>query len=142
MSGFDHTHVRNPNLVRRIEVITGTGLRRKWDPDVKADIIMEAVAPGAVISQVARRHEVSPQELFGWLRDARKAAQASAAAFVPVVIEAAPAPEAPGPRPKLRRRRTGDGLIELEIDGVSVRVGRGAEAKTVAAVIRALKGAR
>ena len=37
--------------------------------------------------------------------------------------------------------RTGDatGIIEMEIDGVTVRVGRGAEAKTVAAVIRALK---
>ncbi|MFC3722055.1 hypothetical protein [Neoaquamicrobium sediminum] len=31
------------------------------------------------------------------------------------------------------------GVIELEIDGVAMRVGRGADAKTVAAVIRALK---
>ena len=31
------------------------------------------------------------------------------------------------------------GIIEVEIDGVTVRVGRGAEAKTVAAVLRALK---
>jgi transposase len=30
-------------------------------------------------------------------------------------------------------------MIELELDGVTVRVGRGAEAKTIAAVIRALK---
>ena len=88
MSGFDHTHVPKPIAVRRIEVITGPGLRRKWDPDVKADVIMEALVPGAVVSQVARRHEVRPQQLFGWLRDARRAAQASAAAFVPVVIEA------------------------------------------------------
>ena len=31
------------------------------------------------------------------------------------------------------------GVIEVEIDGVTVRVGRGVEAKTVAAVLRALK---
>lgn len=31
------------------------------------------------------------------------------------------------------------GVIELEIDGIAMRVGRGAYAKTVAAVIRALK---
>jgi transposase len=30
-------------------------------------------------------------------------------------------------------------VIELEIDGVAMRVGHGADAKTVAAVIRALK---
>ena len=40
------------------------------------------------------------------------------------------------------RRRRGSrvsGIIEVEIDGVTVRVGCGADAKTVAAVIRALK---
>jgi transposase len=61
--------------------------------------------------------------------------------FVPALIE--PAPAAPAqPRPKRSRprgRRPGDGGIELEIDGVVVRVARGADAKTVAAVIRALK---
>jgi transposase len=30
-------------------------------------------------------------------------------------------------------------VIELEIDGVAMRVGRGADTRTVAAVIRALK---
>jgi transposase len=31
------------------------------------------------------------------------------------------------------------GMIEVEIDGVTVRVGRGADAKTVTVVLRALK---
>jgi transposase len=61
--------------------------------------------------------------------------------FAPVVIE--PPPAAPVPlrakRPRQRGRRRGDGGIELEIDGVVMRVARGADAKTVAAVIRALK---
>jgi hypothetical protein len=34
----------------------------------------------------------------------------------------------------------GSGIIEAEIGGVSVRVGRGADVETVAVVIRALKG--
>jgi transposase len=43
-----------------------------------------------------------------------------------------------------QRKRTGQasrscGSIEVEIDGVTIRIGRGAEAKTVAAVLRALK---
>jgi transposase len=42
--------------------------------------------------------------------------------------------------PTRTRRADGiSGIIEVEIDGVTVRVGRGADAKTVAAVIRALK---
>jgi hypothetical protein len=53
--------------------------------------------------------------------------------------EVAPAkPERARPRPA----RAGRGDIELEIDGVVVYVRRGAEAKTVAAVIKALKAVR
>jgi transposase len=40
---------------------------------------------------------------------------------------------------RVRRAGGATGIIEMEIDGVTVRVARGAEAKTVAAVIRALK---
>ena len=98
----------------------------------------EALEPGAVVSQVARRHGLRPGQLFDWLREARKAG----AAFVPVVVDRPASVEAQPSKPKTRRRRGGDGLIELEIDGVAVRVGRGAEARTVAAVIQALKGAR
>ena len=62
--------------------------------------------------------------------------------FVPAVV-AVTSPAVPtGARPRAKPTRSpgrGAGLIELEIDGVSVRVGRGADAKTVAAVIRALK---
>ncbi|MFZ2160385.1 MAG: hypothetical protein WAV72_30270 [Bradyrhizobium sp.] len=42
---------------------------------------------------------------------------------------------------KMPRRQIepGAGMIEVEIDGVTVRVDRGADAKTVTAVLRALK---
>lgn len=45
-------------------------------------------------------------------------------------------------RARPRPARAGRGDIELEIDGVVVRVCRGAETKTVAAVIKALKAVR
>lgn len=59
------------------------------------------------------------------------------------VIEAAPPAPATLPIRSTRRRRTAlrpSGGIELEIDGVVVRVGSGTNAKTIAAVIQALKG--
>lgn len=61
--------------------------------------------------------------------------------FVPAVV-AAPTLEPMAKRPPQPRKRKvarDAGVIELEIDGVAMRVGRGADAKTVAAVIRALK---
>jgi transposase len=130
--------------MRRLEVITGTGRRRRFSDDDKAQIVEETLAPGAVVSEVARRHGLTPQQVFTWRRDAREgsvAASTDGTQFVPAVIEApAPEPARKRVRPS-RRRRGGDdaGLIEVEIDGVTVRVGRGAEPKTVAAVLRALK---
>jgi transposase len=61
--------------------------------------------------------------------------------FVPAVVEKS-SPERPSRRRHDRRPdkiHQVSGVIEMEIDGVSVRVGRGADARTVAAVIRALK---
>jgi transposase len=43
-------------------------------------------------------------------------------------------------RPRSLRREETVGIIEVEIDSVTVRIGRGAAAKTVAAVLRALTG--
>jgi transposase-like protein len=57
--------------VRRIELITGTGRRRRWSGEAKARILVESFAPGANVSEVARRNGVSPQQLFAWRREAR-----------------------------------------------------------------------
>ncbi len=89
---------------------------------------------------VARRYALSPQQLFAWRRAARQPlaeAPAPESLFVPAVI-AAPRPE-PAARRRRKQKAARDGVIELEIDGVAMRVGRGADTRTVAAVIRALK---
>jgi transposase len=128
-----------------VEIINGIGGRRRWSMDDKARIIEETLAPGAVVSEIARRHGLTPQQVFGWRRAARRPAEVSddtgSPRFVPAVVEEAkPAPVAKQRRPR-RASRSGEamGLIEVEIGGVTVRVGRGAEAKTVAAVLHALK---
>lgn len=129
---------------RRFEVFTGSGRRREWLPEEKARIVAESYEAGETVSAVARRYALSPQQLFAWRRAARvplAEAPASQSLFVPAVITAPP-PEPTSPtRPaRPRKRKTRDaGVIELEIDGIAMRVGRGADAKTVAAVIRALK---
>ena len=57
--------------VRRIELITGAERRRRWCDDDKARIVVESFAPGANVSEVARRNGLSPQQLFAWRREAR-----------------------------------------------------------------------
>lgn len=140
MSGFDPTLDPRPLQVRRLEVLTGAGGRRRWSSDDKARIVEESVAPGATVSEVARRHDIRPQQLFGWRREMRIVDPEPAVSFVPAVVEAVDPEKMERARP--RPARTGRGDIELEFEGVVVRVSRGAEAKTVAAVIKALKATR
>ncbi|MER9581523.1 transposase [Mesorhizobium sp. M0276] len=141
MSGLDLTlgPERQP---RRFEVINGAGGRRQWSVDDKARIIAETLEPNAVVSEVARRYGLRPQQVFAWRREAGKQAasvQQDSPAFVPAVVTAAE-PVARHPAKQRKRQATRDaGMIELEIDGIAMRVGRGADTKTVAAVIRALK---
>ena len=132
--------------VRRMEVFTGAGRRRNWSAEEKAAIIAESYSSSDSVCAVARRHGLTHSQLFGWRRAARRArAQNGTSGFVPAVVEDAP-PLAKGEGSKralrpARRVNYAAGLVEVEIGGVSVRVGRGAEAKTIAAVIRALKAA-
>ena len=130
--------------VHRLEVFTGAGRRRTWSDEDKARIVAEIVTSGDSVSGVARRHG-SPQRLFGWRRQVRESqaglSKAEELQFVPAVVDA------PQSAPSVRRQRraqhrkseAGAGIIEVEIDSVTVRVGRGADAKTVMVVLRALK---
>ena len=141
MSMVEHM-VEPSRVIRRLEVITGAGGRRRWSSAEKARITSEAIAPGAVVSEIARRHGMSPQHLFTWRREARRAAgldSPTVPLFVPAVVEMPVEEPASEPRPRRTRRRSSASGIELEIDGVAVRVGADASPKAIAAVIRALK---
>jgi transposase len=142
---MDTEHSASTEPVRRIEVFTGTGRRRSWSNEDKARIVAESVTSGESVCAVARRYGLSPPQLFGWRRQARQPAASNADAaspmFVPAVVTTAPLPQRTVRRRGAKRTRDVGpaGIIEVEIDGVTVRVGRGAEDKTVAAVLRALK---
>jgi transposase len=138
MSISEHKHMSEP--VRRIEVFTGAGRRRSWSAAEKAAIIAESYSAVETVCGVARRHGLTPQQLFTWRRLARPPALAAPPMFVPAIVEAAE-PEPPEPlktRRRVRRRSSPDG-IELEIAGVEVRIGTGARPQAIEAVIRALK---
>ena len=142
MSMLDHTLKPEGTSVRRLEVITGTGRRRRFSTDDKARIVEETLSPGAVVSEVARRHGLSPQQLFGWRRQARQPDASSsqpAQLFVPALVEMPPPASASRLSAHKRPQADVSGIIEVEIDGVRVRIGRGAETKTVTTVLHVLK---
>lgn len=128
--------------VRRFEVFTGAGRRRDWSAEDKARIVAESFEPGETVSAVARRHALSPQQLFTWRREIRKAAEAMPA-FVPAVATPEPASAsdrmARTPRQKRRARQRRAAAIEIDVAGVRVTIENGASPATIAAVLGALK---
>src|ERR671920_66701 len=117
-----------PRPVRRLEVITGAGGRRRWSADEKARIREEAPAPGAVVSEVPRRNGMSPQHLFTWRRQAKREAGDPPLAFTPVVV----APDVPQPTPATCR----EAVIEVSVEGAVIRVPRGVDGATLALVLQ------
>ncbi len=123
----------------RIDIQVGLRRRRRWSDEAKGRIVAASYAPGAVVSEVARQHDISPQHLFAW----RKAARAGllslpadeAPMFVPVVTELrhdgmAAAASAQG--------ATG---ITIEIGGAVVHAAPGVEPAWLRDVLRAVKAA-
>jgi transposase len=130
-----------PERARRLEVFTGAGRRRTWPADEKAAIVAESYAPGRTVCGVARRHGLTPAQLFTWRRLARRSRVPKAPAlFVPAVVEAVPGlPPRPASQPRRARRHGPVMGIEVAMDGTVVRIGSAASPQAIAAVIRALK---
>jgi len=130
---------------RRVEVLTGPGRRRRWSAEEKARIVAEAMAPGALVSEVARRWQLSSQQVFGWRREARAGllalpvdgavASLPVPDFVPILAEPAVSAASSAPAPEAASGRA----IEVEIAGAVVRVRPGMDAGLLASVLRAVR---
>jgi transposase len=134
---------------QRIEVITGVERRRKWSAQEKAAIVAESLAEGAVVSEVARRHGLNPQQVFGWRARLRNAANGSAPSsdatpmFVPAIVEDEPASPAAPTLPAVVAMGAADAApapIEIALGGVVVRVRGEADPRALTTVLKALRG--
>ena len=132
-----------PEGLQRIEVITGIGRRRRWSPEAKARIVLESQRPGAVVSEVARQHGMTPQQLFGWRREARNGLgggdadglpRPGSTAFAPIIVAAtADQPEGAA------GIAAGGGQIEIAIAGALIRLRGRFDARTLVAVLQAVR---
>jgi len=130
---------------RRVEVLTGPGRRRRWSPESKAQVVAESLAPGARPSEVARRWQICPQQVFAWRREARAGLLALPAQggvvvppgpdFVPIHAEPALPPAAPVAVPA----PVSPLAIEVEVAGAVVRVLPGMDAALLTSVLRAVR---
>jgi transposase len=132
VSDTELLHKSRAEPVQRLEVFTGTGRRRAWTAEQKAQIVAESHAGSETVSGVARRYGLTPQQLFSWRRHARAKTEESGPAFAPVVFEECRAAKgAPA-------ARAVPGVIEIVIGAATVRVAPGTDAASLQAVLRAV----
>lgn len=130
--------------VSPLEVSPGTP-RRRWSSAAREPIVLEAMAPGANVSAVARAYGLKPQQLFGWRRRAMAEAGMTATGDRDrkpgqprSVLQSEPIPFA-----ELSMETGGDeGAIDLIVGGdVTIRVFAGVSMARLQMVLRAVRSA-
>jgi transposase len=110
----------------RFEVITGPERRRRWSAEQKRSIVAESLAPRAVVTEIARRADICPGQIYRWRREI-----GVGNGFAPVLIAqvgaGAGCPAAPA--------------IEIEFAGKArLRIPASIPTGLAAAVVKALSG--
>jgi transposase len=123
---------------RRFEVFTGSGRRRDWSEEEKALIVEESYSFKQSVRAVARRHGLSPSQLFSWRRIARER-QEPDPMFVPAIVEPPEGAKSKIPRSPSRQSCSTVPAIVLTVDKMTVKIAAHADAAIIAAVIQALK---
>lgn len=138
MKRFPTNRVRlfdDTSVVDRLEVLEGPTGRRSWPDEEKIRIIRESFEPGARVCDVARRNGMTPQHLSTWRSMAKKGKlnvvipeeEFPAFAALEVIEEKSPSAAT---------------LIELEADGVTLRLPGDVSAIRIAEIAAALRQAR
>jgi len=106
----------------RVEVVTAVQRRRRWTAAEKVSIVEETYLPGNSVSMVARRHGVSPNQLFSWRRLMAEGALSAVRAGEEVV----PASEYKLLQEQIRElhRLLGKKTLEVEILKEAIDIGR------------------
>ena len=121
-----------------VEIRVGVERRRRWRAEDKGLIVAESYAPGAVVSEVARRHDMSPQHLFAWRKAARAGRLTLPAEEAPMFVPVVTTIRAVG---AVGASANGAESIAIEIAGAVVRAERGVDLGWLRDVLRAVKAA-
>lgn len=117
--------------------ILGVERRRRWSLDEKSRLVAETLAPGACVTDIARRNDLAPSILFTWRRLARLRPADLKPVFLPVQVATEPA--AAKPSAAAKRRRKGAGSIEIDLgSGRRLTVGADVDAAALARVLDVL----
>ncbi len=100
--------------------------RRRYSLEEKQAILKAASEPGATVSEVSRHYGIGRSLIHNWRRQDAVAVLGATVRFTPVALS------------QERTAPAADGVIEIELDGVRVRVGATVDEQALKRVLRAL----
>ena len=124
----------------RLEVIEGRSGRRRWSDEEKARIASESYRPGVQVADIARQHGTTRWQIYDWRKRLAKgllalpAEMRSPQAFAAVVVE-------PDEMHPVTAPVSSDGIIDLIMGGITIRVGMSIDEAHLVRVIRAARTA-
>ena len=99
--------------------------RRRWAKSAKERIVAEAMEPDANISEIARKHDLRPQQVFTWRREAIHAASVEPIANLPIPEHAGGARQS----------------IEIVLGDLVIFVGNDVPTHRLVEIVRAMRSA-
>ena len=112
----------------RMEILSGRERRRIWSDEQKRAILEEVLTSGLTMVDVARRHDLVPQQIYTWRRQLGLSAPAAA---TPTFLPKAAATRSSRP-----------GRIEIRCtNGRVLKVEPGLDASALKALIRSVEDA-
>jgi len=135
-------------MTKQVEVITSVQRRRRWTAAEKERLVAASLAPGAVVSALAREAGIHPSQLYGWRRQLCTAAAGGVAgglagadrdhvaAFAAVRLASEPALARAA---SMSVATTIGGAIEIEFaTGARMRITGAVDAATLSTTVAAL----
>lgn len=128
--------------VHRLDVVE-TGRRRRFSDDFKSGVVAASYESGAVVAEVARRHDVSAGQIYHWralygTRDGAEVSPVCVPAFVPVSVADEEAALSPPPQP-LDQGPRASSLVVVLACGRQIVVGSGFDASVLASIVTTLE---
>ena len=125
-----------------VTVLSGPERRRRWTTAEKLRIVEESLAPAASVVEVARHHDVHPNLLTVWRRQARQGAFGPGPASRQDEVHFTAVSVAPDQQ-ALTAPSGACGAIEIEFAaGARMRITGAVDAATLTAVVAALTDGR
>ncbi len=130
----------------RVEILTGHERRRRWTDEQKLTILAEVAEGDLSVTDVARRHDLIPQQIYGWrrkfARQAEAGRQAETATFLPVAVVPSTEPEQPAEKEETAKSLRRSASVEVRCRGGRVlKVAAGLDPALLQALIRAVEAA-